>query len=250
MAIVKVGSLTVVSGGTAQNLNLGFQPSYFMMWNINNVVAPVNDELLKAEWYAGMSDGTGIGTNYTGTQPAIEVNNISSDGFTPFQTADSNLYVPNQAPYTTISGNRAYIGASTLLVITGLSNAVNASVTATHSFTSADIGVTVVTFHGVVGMTEINGLRGVITGVTATTSFTVNIDSTNFGTYVAGTAGVTGGFANVITGAPANTIYSNVSLPTAEANLGQIGLTLGSNLMITTSDVWRYVAMLDAPFTS
>ena len=94
--------------------------------------------------------------------------------------------MPNQAPYTTVSGNRAYVQQSTNLVITGISNAANASVTATHSFTSADVGVTVVTFHGVLGMTQINGLSGVIQSVTSTTSFTVNIDSTNFGTYSAG----------------------------------------------------------------
>ena len=34
MAIVKNGSLTVVSGGTAQNLNLGFIPTHFTMYNL------------------------------------------------------------------------------------------------------------------------------------------------------------------------------------------------------------------------
>ncbi len=247
MAFVKVGSLTVAANTTAQNLNLGFFPDYFMMTNITNVVSPVNDEIVKAEWYAGMADDTGIGTNYTASQPAIEINNIVSGGFTPFQTPDNLLFVPNQAPYNSEAGNRAYIGTSTLLVITGISNAVEASVTATHSFTSADIGVTVVTFHGVLGMTEINTLRGTIQSVTSTTSFTVNINTSNFGTYVAGVAGVTGGFANVITGAPASTLYSNVYLPTAQANLGQIGLTLGTTLMTVAGDVWRYVAMLDTP---
>jgi hypothetical protein len=99
-------------------------------------------------------------------------------------------------------------------------------------------------------MTQINGLSGVIQTVTSTTSFTVNINTTNFGTYVAGTAGLTGGFANVITGAPANTLYGNVSLPTAQQNLGQIGLTLGTSLMVNVNDVWEYVAMLDTPVTS
>ena len=236
MAIVKVGTFTVTTGGTAQNLDLGFHPSYFQMTNITNVVSPVNDELVKAEWYDGMTNATGIATHYTGSQPAIEINNIASNGFTPYRTSDSLLYVPNQVPYTT--------NLSTNLVITGISKAANASITATHSFTSADIGVTVVTFHNVVGMTQINTLRGVVQTVTSTTSFTVNINSTDFTTYGSG------GEANVITGAPANTLYGNVSLPTAQANLGEIGLTLGTSLMTTTADVWRYVAMLDAPFTS
>lgn len=247
MAIVKVGSFSVTTGGTAQNLVLGFYPDYFQMTNITNVVSPVNDELVKAEWYAGMANGTGIATNYTGTQPAIEINNIASDGFTPFATDDTGLFVPDQLPYNSVAGNRQYIGQSTLLPITGISQAVNASITADHRFTSADVGVTVVTIHGVLGMTEINGLRGTIQSVTSTTSFTVNINSNNFGTYSAGVAGVTGGFANVLTGAPANTLYGNVSLPTAQANLGVIGLTLGTTLMVTTNDVWRYMAVLDTP---
>lgn len=247
MAYVKTGTFTVTSGGTAQNLVLGFIPSYFYMVNQTNVTTPANDEIIKGEWFNTMANATGMTTNYTGTQPAIEMNWLSSNGFTPFTTADSGLFVPAQAPYNSAAGNRAYIGQSTNLVITGISQAANASVTATHSFTSADIGVTTVTFSGVLGMTEINTLRGVVQSVTSTTSFTVNIDSSSFGTYSAGVAGVTGGFANVVTGAPANTLYSNTSLPTAQANLGHIGLTLGTSLMTTTADIWNYVAYLDTP---
>lgn len=233
--LYKTGTLTVATGGTAQNLNIGFVPDYFYMVNQSNLATPVNDEIVKAEWFSALSNGFAIATNYTGSQPAIELNYLTSNGFTPFQTTDNLLYVPNQVPYTTYE--------STNLVITGISKAANASITATHSFTSADIGVTVVTFHNVVGMTQINTLRGVIQSVTSTTSFTVNINSTNFTTYGSG------GEANVITGAPANTLYGNVSLPTAQANLGQIGLTLGTSLMTTTNDVWLWYAMLQSPAT-
>ena len=233
--IFKSGTLTVTAGGSAQNLNLGFVPTYFYMVNQSNLATPANDEIVKAEWFSSLANGYAIATNYTGSQPAIEVNYLTSNGFTPFQTTDNLLYVPAQVPYTTYE--------STNLVITGISKAANASVTATHSFTSADVGVTVVTFHGIVGMTQMNTLSGVIQSVTSTTSFTVNINSTNFTTYGSG------GIANVITGAPANTLYGNVSLPTAQANLGVIGLTLGSSLMTTTNDVWLYYAMLQSPAT-
>jgi len=246
MAYIKKGTLTVTTGGTAQNLNLGFTPSYFRMMNKTKLAATTNGVVI-AEWYNDMANASANIWTTSAGDGTIKLTQISTNGFTPFETPDSNLFVPNQAPYTSTAGNRAYIGQSTLLVITGISKAANASVTATHSFTSADIGVTTVTFSGVLGMTEINTLRGVIQSVTSTTSFTVNIDSTNFGTYDAGVAGVTGGFANVVTGAPANTLYSNASLPTAQANLGQEGLTLGTSLMVTTSDVWEYVAMLDTP---
>lgn len=246
MAYIKKGTLTVTTGGTAQNLNLGFIPSYFRMMNKTKLAATTNGVVI-AEWYNDMANASAnIWTTSSG-DGTIKLTQTATNGFTPFTTTDANLFVPAQAPYNVTAGNRAYIGQSTLLVITGISQAVNASVTATHSFTSADVGVTVVTFHGVVGMTQINGLRGIVQSVTSTTSFTVNIDSSSFGAYVAGTAGVTGGFANVVTGAPANTLYSTVSLPTAQANLGVIGLTMGSSLMVTTADVWEYVAMLDTP---
>lgn len=253
MAIIKTGTLTVASSGVAQNLNLGFVPSIFRMNNItvmNKAAAADVDGVAYVYWdsYLGSlaTPATLIDT-YTNGAPVRTA--LTTTGISLYQTDDSNLYVPAQAPYTTTAGNRAYIGESTNLVITGISQAANASVTATHSFTTADIGVTVVSFHGVRGMTQINGLRGVIQSVTSTTSFTVNIDSSNFGTYSAGTAGLTGGFANVITGAPVNTLYGNVSLPTAQANLGYIGLTLGTGIMVTANDVWSYEAILMSPAT-
>lgn len=254
MSMIKTGTLTVATGGAAQNLNLGFVPNIFRMRNDTIFSSGTVTGVCEVYWdtYLGsLTTPYTLITTYTTGAPVVSRlasgTLAATTGVIPFQTSDALLYVPNQAPYTTTSGNRAYIGASTNLVITGLSNAANASVTATHSFTSADVGVTVVTFHGVVGMTQINGLSGVIQSVTSTTSFTVNIDTTNFGTYVAGTAGLTGGFANVITGAPANTLYGNVSLPTAEANLGIIGVRLGTTIMVNTNDVWYYEAILNYP---
>lgn len=259
MSIVKTGSFSVTAGGAAQNLNLGFVPSKFYMRN-DTIMASGNGtgetmtglvEVWWDEYLGALSTPYTLTNTMTDGVPLYERlasgTLASTTGIIPVRTADANLFLPNQAPYTTTSGNRQYINQSTNLVITGISNAANASVTATHSFTSADIGVTVVTFHGVLGMTQINGLSGVIQSVTSTTSFTVNIDSTNFGTYSAGTAGLTGGFANVITGAPANTVYGNVSLPTAEANLGIVGLRLGTTIMVNTSDVWYYEAVLNSP---
>lgn len=254
MSQVKTGTVTVTAGGVAQNLNLGFVPDKFYMRNDTIFTSGTVTGVVEV-WYDSYT--ASLTTPYvvidTCTAGAPVYSRLASGtlaattGIIPFQSSDSNLYTPQQAPYTTITGNRQYIGESTNLVITGISNAANASVTATHSFTSADIGVTVVTFHGVQGMTQINTLSGVIQSVTSTTSFTVNINTTNFGAYVAGTAGLTGGFANVITGAPANTLYGNVSLPTAEANLGIVGVRLGTSVMVNTNDVWYYEAILNYP---
>jgi hypothetical protein len=155
---------------------------------------------------------------------------------TPYSTPAGLEFVP-------LSGLPS--GATnTNLTITGISKAANASITATHAFTSQDVGVTTVTFHGVVGMNQINTLSGLIQSVTSTTSFTVNINTTNFTTYASG------GIANIITGVPALTQTGFQLYNTPLKNVGFTGLTLGSSLMVTTSDVWQYVALLDAPFTS
>lgn len=239
MAILRKGTLTVATGGAAQNLVLGFVPSYFRMENKTKIIANSNAVQI-VEWWDDMVNASAyLWTTTTGV-PAISY--ISSNGITPYSTADSSLY------------------PSSNLTITGISKAANASITATHAFTSNDIGVTTVTFHNVVGMTQINTLSGVIQSVTSTTSFTVNINSSSFSSYVSG------GIANIITGIPAlqgGPLSSGNApgFPPAQTNTSQIqnapiynagtiGLTLGSSVMVNTSDVWQYMAMLDAPFTS
>jgi len=239
MALYKVGQLTVAANTTAQNLNLGFVPSVFTMINQTFMIkaaASDVDGIAYVYWdqYLGaLSTPATLIDTYT--NGAALRSAITTTGIVPFQSADSALFLPNQVPYTT--------NQSTNLTITAISKAANASITATHSFTSADVGVTVVTFHNIRGMTQMNTLSGVIQSVNSTTDFTVNINSSNFSTYVSG------GVANVITGAPANTLYSNTLLPTAEANLGQIGLTLGTGIMITQNDIWTYQAWGQSPVT-
>lgn len=208
MAIVKTGTFTVVAGGSAQNLTLGFIPSYIKIINQTNIATPANDEIVSAEWFSTMANGTGFAINYTGAQPAIEYNNLSSNGFTPFQTGDANLYTATNKTISNITQAAAAVVTSTA-----------------HGLVTGDI----VTFHGVVGMTQINTLTGVVTRIDAN-SFSVNINSTGF------TAYGSGGIANKISG--------------TTSNAGVIGLTLGTSLMTTTSDIWNYYALLDAPFTS
>ena len=95
-------------------------------------------------------------------------------------------------------------------------------------------------------MTQLNTLTGVIQSVTSTTSFTVNINTTGFTTFVASGNPI----ANVITGVPAVTTTGFQTYNTPLLNVGFEGLTLGTSLMVNTSDVWLYEAVLDAPFTS
>lgn len=89
-------------------------------------------------------------------------------------------------------GTHFYIenGGATLVTtaITGISKAAKAVVTfASHTYVVGDV----LTFAAVVGMTEINGLDGIVSAKTATTVTLENIDSTLFTTYgSAGTAGL------------------------------------------------------------
>jgi len=235
MAIVKKGTLTVTAGGTAQYLNLGFIPNYFKMENKTKIVANTNGVQI-AEWWGDNANASAYIWTMTSGAPVLSY--ISSNGVTPELS-----YPLIGSEYVPLTGLPA--GATnTNLTITGISNAANASITATHAFTSADIGVTTVTIHGVVGMNQINTLSGVIQSVTSTTSFTVNINSTNFSSYTSG------GIANVITGAPPTTTTGFQTYNTPLYNTSFTGLLLGTSLMVTTSDVWQYVAVLDAPFTS
>jgi len=236
MAIVKNGSFSVTTGGTAQVLNLGFVPTRFTMWNQTLTTATPSAGIVEALWFPTLANGSAIIDTSTVTTGAIARSLLATNGITPYQTPLGSEWVP-------LSGLPA--GAtSTHLTITGISKAVNASITATHAFTSADIGVTTVTFSAVVGMTQINTLRGVVQSITSTTSFTVNIDSTTFSTYVSG------GQANIITGVPPYTTQGFQIFNTPQKNVSILGLTLGSSLMVTTANVWYYEAVLDAPFTS
>lgn len=105
-----------------------------------------------------------------------------ADAFEPLVNAYINRGTVNKRAGYTEYGN----GATTeSLIITGISKAASAVVTAVNYFTIADYGVTMVTFSAVVGMVEINGLTGTVTASSPTT-FTVSIDSSGFTAYASG----------------------------------------------------------------
>lgn len=233
MAITKKGTLTVTSGGTAQNLNLGFTPSFFRMVNKTKLAATTNGVVI-AEWWDDMANGTANIWTTSAGDGTNKITQISSNGVTPFQSSDSTLWTPTQKAIS--------------IATTGITNAAAALVTtaSAHGFTSSDIGVTTVTFSGVKGMTQINTLRGVIQSVPSATTFTVNINTSNFSAF--SQSGHP--YVNVITGIPPSETVGFQVFNTPQSNAGFIGLTLGTSLMVTTNDVWEYLAILDAPFTS
>lgn len=247
MVLYRANTLTVVSGGAAQNLNLGFTPDIFRMRNDTILSSGTLTGVVEVYWdrYMGSlaTPRTSITTMTTGVAAYSSIDSAAL-GVVPFQTSDSLLYVPAQAPYN--DGTRTPMGASTLLKVTGISKATNAVITSTaHSLTSADVGVTWVTFHYVTGMTQINTLSAVVMSIVDANNFSVNINSTNFSTFTNDGKAQ----ANVITGAPVSTLYGNQILNTSEANLGVIGLTLGTTIMAVTGNVWFYEAILQSPVT-
>lgn len=254
MAIYRTGTFLVPTANAAYTLNLGFVPSVFRCYDLT--LATVGDpdataEMARAYWDSSLGAlSTPATLLETATAGVLTLKSLTTTGIAPYQTPDNLLFVPNSTTASLVAPYQANF--STNLVIsnaTPITKAANAEITATHAFQTSDIGVTVVTFHGIRGMTQMNNLSGVITGVTGTTKFTVNINSTNFSTHVP----ADGAVANVITGAPTNTLYGNQSLPTSEANLGFIGLTIGTGVMgatgVTAGDTFFYEAILASPAT-
>lgn len=256
MAIYRTGTFSITTTTASQTLNLGFIPSYFIAQDIT--LLSTSGAGANFVWDAGMAAlATPITLLQTVTGGTITQSTLTTTGISAFQSTDGNLFLPQQAPYTTTTGNRQYVGGSTNLIPTAISQAAQASVTATHSFTASDIGVTVVTFHSIPSgsMNQLNGLSGIIQSVTSTTSFTVNINTTNFTAFTTAgfTVGLNTGIVNVITGAPVSTVYGNQILNTSEANLGFIGVTIGTGITgaagVSNSDVWSYHAWLQSPVT-
>src|SRR6185436_19615187 len=133
MAIVKKGTLTVGANTTAQNLNLGFTPSYFKMENKTKIVANTNG-IQVVEWWNDNANASAYIQTMTSGAPVLSY--ISTGGISPYQTAAGTEFVS----FTGLPSGAVNTG----LTITGNSKAANASITATHAFTSADVGVTTV----------------------------------------------------------------------------------------------------------
>jgi len=195
---------TFVATGSAYNLNLGFTPSKIHLVNQTTLASGVG--VFDSEWFYGMTNAYAKTISTAGT-PVFALS--TTNGFTPYQTGDAALWTP------------------TNITITGISAAAQAVVLTTSALPAVG---EVVTFSGVVGMTQINTLRGKITAVNPGVSFTVDINTTGF------TAYVSGGIANWIS----NTQY----------NVGTSGITIGTDVCGSINDVIRYEAFLDAPFTS
>jgi hypothetical protein len=144
---VVFGSFTT-DGTGLQVVNLGFQPSYYHMWNWTQWALTPNPAVPKEAWYVnGMATGSAmyyINTAGAGTNVATR---ITTGGFSPFTGVEDVLSAP-----------QATAGAIT--------QAGNAQVTLTaHGFLTGDI----VRLYGTTGMLQFAGLDFLITRTGANT---------------------------------------------------------------------------------
>ena len=108
------------------------------MYNLTKTAATPVAGIVQAQWWPQMTNATAMIVTSTVTTGAMAWSLLASNGITPYITPQGTEYVP-------LTGLPS--GATnTNLTITGISKAANASITATHAFTSADVGVTTVGF--------------------------------------------------------------------------------------------------------
>src|SRR5574338_1463619 len=210
MGQYRKGSFTAPSTAAAQTMILGFVPSKFKLTNYTGyATATVVSE---AEFFEGMNAGYGLiktvatDSDVTGVYQVPSI--LTSNGFTPFSTGAD--WAPTQA---TISGATK----ANPCVITANS----------HGFSSGDT----VTISNVVGMTQLNTNRYIITVINAN-SFSLSdlfgnpVDSSAFGTYVSG--GI------------ANKISTDSTPPGLQEDEGAAGIILGTSLFRNSADVFYW----------
>lgn len=201
MARIEKYSLT--SGGAAYALNIGFNPDTLEVWNYTKWAS--DGIVAKSYWHKGMT------TDYA-------LNEICDDTGTNRSISTSNGF--------TVASSTSISGAP--IATTGVTAANPPVVTVGDSstLTSGDV----VRFHGIVGMTELNGNEYKITVINGTT-FSLqdmqgnNVDGTGFTAYSSG---------GYVTDLSINVV-----------NSGTYRITLGTDVVGSDSDV-LYVAATQA----
>ena len=213
MGQYRFGTFTTTGTATEMTLELGFVPSSFKLVNYTGyATATVVSE---AKYFNGMPSGYALTNTVTAVTLAPAQAILTSNGFTPFSLGAD--YLPTQA------------------TISGATKANPCVITATaHGFATGDT----VTISAVVGMTQLNTNRYIITVIDAN-SFSLKdlfgnaVNSSAFGTYVSG--GI------------ANKISTNATPPGNEYDIGSAGIILGTSLFRANADVFYWEAFLDTP---
>jgi len=224
----------ITSTGAAVNLNLGFVPDRFTVTNYTKTAAQTGVGF--SEWIKNVvASAKALISTYTAGVPTVSL--LASNGFTPV--------------------NAGGVWYNTQYTITGVSNA-NPGVVTLSSLTPTGAQTLVngdtVTISGVVGMTQLNTNRYVVSGISGSTftlydTFGNPVDTSAFGTYVSG------GIANLIsTPATAPTIDATTGQISVQGNpagnqydTGYQGITLGTGVVGSAADVLYWEAWAETP---
>lgn len=217
MVQYRFGTFTSPSTAAAQTIELGFIPSKFILTNYTGYgTATV---VAQSTYFFGMAAGYALVQTVT-TDSDVTGNFLvptiaTSNGFTAF--SNGALWSPTQA------------------TISGATKANPCVITATsHGFATGDT----VTISAVVGMTQLNTNRYIITVIDAN-SFSLSdlfgdpVNSSAFGTYVSG--GI------------ANKISTDETPPGLQLDEGSAGIILGTGLFRNNADVFYWEAFYETP---
>lgn len=224
----------ITSSGAAVNLALGFVPDRFTILNYTKTVA--GSGVGFSEWINKVvPSAKALISTYSSGIPTVTL--LASNGITPVATGG--------------------VWYNTNYTITGVTNA-NPGVVTVSSLTPTGAQTLVngdtITISGVVGMTQLNENRYIVSGISGST-FTLYdlfgnpVDTSSFGTWTSG------GIANLISyPATAPTINATTGQITAQGNpagnqfdIGYEGVTLGTGVVGSASDVLYYEAFYSTP---
>lgn len=207
------------STGSAQVINLPFQPDSIEMWNYSSYATPANHGVPYAYWDANMGQGYAVEQVFNAT-PVLSTDIVTSNGFSTFA-----------------GGQLLQFGAA--VGISGITKASPAVVTTTaaHGYKSGDV----VVFYGLnqsstTGMQQIAGIPFTVT-VTGSTTFTIPWN-TNQSAYTA------------LSGSPSGAYVKKVLYPYLYAPGSSIisAITTGTTTTIDTTSAHNLVVGQEVAF--
>lgn len=218
---------TFTSDGNPVDLNLGFVPTYFKMWNKTKFDSTANPGVVKIAWW-DQNDASGTGFSIVNTNGAAtnQCALISSNGFFPRSGVEEQL------------GSALSTGGA-------ISQANPAVVTLTgHGLSTGDV----VRLYGTTGMLQVAGVDYVIT-VTGSNTFTIPVNSSGFS--AAATAAVARQVIVPRAFAPKTQVITNITAasPAVITTANNHGYAAGEKYRLRVSSDWGMVEANDVEFT-
>lgn len=202
------------STGSAQIINLPFQPDYVEMVNVTAATTPAQNGVPFATWDASDGQGTAI-ANYFNATPVLSTGAVTANGISTFSAGQMLQFGATQSVSTITKANPAVVTA-----------------TAAHGLKSGDVVIFQNLYQtATTGMPQIDGIPFTVT-VTGATTFTIpwNTNQTNYTAYDTATATEDATFKQVLY----PYLYApGVSIITA--------ITTGSTTTIDTTDAHNFV---------